>query len=380
MGNAGISNQRMFSIWHWPLPQLPVRLLIPLIVLFSTALSWAQQQPSSGVVKVIRAAANAQCEPFLVVGDNLFIVTPGPSLSVYDIVTLQQLASIPIQHTPTRLLAQDSAIVDSVYASNRKTLLSLNGFAPVRDDPYDVAAYVERTYRNDARRPLAMSYAYVWQGRLFARPSSGELAIYSAGDTRRVPYDVALGGSNYHIYLHGPRPLGFTDHSVLALDSKLIPTRRIFTLPPDQGIIHTVASDGKTIAILRGHLTQELTLEIWPISGTQPIAHTPVGPGLSPTARPQWLVPFAGGCLFACNQFAWLHPDGRQWHTKPATQSASMLSHEPHIALTHHRILINDRSGDVHIIDPSVVLGRPVPPPSYEGGPKPMLPTLAPAR
>lgn len=357
-------------------------LLLCLALLLSVMAVPAIGQQPTGIVKSIRVAANIQSEPFVTVGDHLVVLAPGPALTVFDLVTLEQTGSVPLKTVPYRLLVRAAAVVDGVHAGH-KTLLPLDDFARTPNDAFEVEEFVRSEYTGPFR-PTPGRYAFVWQKRLFGFPSSGEIAICSGTSEQRIAYDTALadehGMYGYRISLVGKEPVGFTARSVLSLDRNLTPTGRLLELGSMPGAIDAAVTDGKTLGIVRGHPAQNTSLEVWARFGAKPLARVGDLQGAVSGTLDRCLIPFAGGYLCASKPFAWVHPDGRIWQTTPRDESASYVSHPARIALSNHRIIMSSRGGDVHIIDPAAVLGRPIPPPSYEGGPKPVLPGITPVR
>lgn len=351
-----------------------------IVVLVALPLANAQQGEGEGCVMMIRAAEGSH-ESSVVIGDHLVVVTPGPALSVYDLVTLARLAEIPLERRPNRLVIAGGAIKDGIEFDNPKVLIRLDRMVSEEPDPYDVQAFVCREYTPHDRAGLNwLGSNYVWKRRLFGFAGRGEIRVLDRGKTRNRAFDTSILGTRYGVWVRGAKPLGFSGTTVAALDDDLCPVRVLLEIGKDGSSIASISSDESTIAVGRNRFGLGVAgfIDIWAPGASEPLTTVRLDSTVPSSGTCRAFVPFAGGYLYAGDEFAWVHPDGRTWRYRPARlPGISFSGCEQRIILANHRILMTSKDGDVYVFDPSIVVGHRVPPPTYEGGPRPMLPGIS---
>ncbi len=110
----------------------------------------------AAVIKTISRGTGVR-KPYAIVGDYLYVAVTGPSLEVYDLVSLERIGSSPLKSAPMRLVPNSMSLWDDYNSSKAKPVIRLDAVAaPAVFDPFDVDAYAANSLKDLPPAPIEL--------------------------------------------------------------------------------------------------------------------------------------------------------------------------------------------------------------------------------
>ncbi|WP_202920610.1 tetratricopeptide repeat protein [Urbifossiella limnaea] len=206
-----------------------------------------------------------------------------------------------------------------------------------------------------------------WQGKWYRPLNRGAVRVLDGDAVKEFPARVG-GLEAWRLYVSpwGP-PLGFGAGGVYELDENLVPVR--VRIPAPATPSYLLAGDARTLAVVTYRRDSAL-VQVWARDGSRLLREQALAPYHPVGGGYQYLLPLAGGYLYAGSSLAWVPAgDGPAWRfgfgESPAAVAAALPKlHYAHASL-FGRPVVRDgllfagcRDGAVYVFDVAAVTGR----------------------